>query len=123
MPKRKYSNKQMQIQLYKYIFNDFSVENTQVIIKKICGSFDLERCQMIFKQFFQNIFYTLTVLLKKENKIKDKKNLVFLPIDLKKDISNIEHLSYLFQDHSFGTFNRANLAWLTYALINNIDSK
>lgn len=122
MPKRKYSNKRMQIQLYNYIFNDFSVQNTQVIIKKICFRFYLRRCQIIFKQFFLNIFYTLSVLLKKENKIKHK-NLVFLPIDLKKDIENIEHLSYLFQDHSFGTFNSANLAWLTYALINNIDSK
>ena len=113
----------MQVQLYKYIFNNFSVKNTQVIIKKICFRFYLRRCQMIFKQFFLNIFYTLTVLLKKGNKIKHTNNLVFLPIDLKKDISNIEHLSYLFQDHSFGTFNSANLAWLTYALINQIDSK
>jgi len=128
--KNRYTKKQMQIKLYKSIFNDYSSDNLHKIIKKICINFNSQRCQKIFRDLIINIFYTLYWKVNKLNrnivynfskKIKNYKiNKFILPINLNNDLNNIEIFLYLFQDHTYGHFKYANLAWLTYSLIHNI---
>lgn len=126
----KYTKKQMQIKLYKSIFDDYSSDNLYKIIKKICINFNSERCQNIFRDLIINIFYTLyfkvnelnlNIVYEFSKQIKEFKiNKFILPINLDKDLNNIDIFLYLFQDHTYGTFKYANLAWLTYSLIHNI---
>lgn len=125
-----YSKKQMQINLYNNIFNNYSIANLTNVIKKVCLNFDKLRCQIIFRDLFINIFYTLFLQLQSFNKIivinfilqikNVTINKISLPIDMVNDLKNIENFCLLFQDHTFGHFDYANLAWLTYSLINNI---
>lgn len=120
----------MQTKLYNDIFNNYSFSNLTNVIQKVCLNFDRHRCQIIFRDLFINIFYTLFLKLELFDKriimkfIVQIKNINInkfsLPINIDRDLKNIENLCLLFQDHTFGHFSYANLAWLTYALINNI---
>jgi len=123
---RKITRKEyMQIKLYNNIFDNYSFENLDNIIKKICVRFYDDKCQDIFNEFIINMFYTFTLLIKNVdlnliNNFKKKSNYIkdtaFLPINLKKDSENIKMFLYLMQDHSFGEFKGANLAYLTYEI-------
>lgn len=133
MPKRKYSNEDMQIFLYNSIFDNFSAKNLENVIKKICINFNSDKCQDIFKEFIINIFYTIVIIkqnssniitplfIKKIHEFKEKslylKGTAILPINLNIQQDDIEYFLYLLQDHIVGTFKSANLAYLTYDLL------
>ena len=115
----------MQIKLYNDIFNNYSTVNLDNIIKKVCVRFYDDKCQDIFNEFIINMFYTFTLLIKNadlnlinnfKKKSKYTKDTAILPINLKKDSENIKMFLYLMQDHSFGEFKGANLAYLTYEI-------
>jgi len=133
MPKRKYSNEDMQIFLYNSIFDNYNVENLENVIKKICINFNSDMCKDIFKEFIINIFYTIVIIkqnssniitpsfIKKIHEFKEKssylKDTAILPINLNIQQDDIENFLYLLQVHTFGTFKSAHLAYLTHDLL------
>ena len=138
----KYTQEQMQKYLYKQLFSDdYSVSNTQEIIKKICGYFDTKKCQDIFIMLVINIFYNyinLSIVKKKiedmpisekqkvDSLIKKIKELtnnvkfnIKLNINTTKDIPLLLHFFQDLQDYTYGNNNVKNFAHISY-LIHNI---
>lgn len=140
----KYTKVQMQKYLYKQLFSDnYSVNNTQKIIKKMCGHFDTEKCQDIFIMLILNIFYNYINLSSVKTKIqnmnyseqktikdliKEIKELtnnlkydIKLNINTTKDVPLLLHFFLDLQDYTYGNNNVKNFARICF-LIHNIIS-
>jgi hypothetical protein len=116
-----------QIRLYNSIFYEYSFDNLEEEVKKVCKKkFHKLRCQMIFTSLITNIFYTLFLYLpittnrkitqEKFIKISPMTNIFILPIK-QEHLNSILAFCYLMQDHTFGNFKNAFLAQLLYDLI------
>lgn len=138
----KYTKEQMQKYLYKQLFSDnYSVNTTQNIIKKICGYFDTKKCQDIFIMLVINIFYNYINLSSTKSKIenmtdKQKETIKDLIKEVKEKINNVKfniklnmninkerplllHFFQDLQDYTYGNNNVKNFARISY-LIHNI---
>jgi len=117
-----------QTDLYNELFNNYSIDNTTRVIKKVCTQFTDEDCQTIFGELVVNIFVSLLDRWKNYNNPilfntfkENQKNLNFSVIfNIEPtQIGNIKHLMLLLQDHSWGPFVYSNLAWNVVELIDN----
>ena len=125
--RRQYTPKQMQINLYNKIFNNYSYENLDRAVKKTCPKgFTTNKCQEIFTTLIINMFYTLSIYLPSTSnrykiidhfiKIIPITSVTILPIK-EKQLEVIALFCDLMQDHSFGTFINAFLATVLKDLI------
>lgn len=98
------------------------------INKRCKGTFTKERCNVIFTDLVISIYFSLIKKYKEEPKnlsemldrvkrYERESGIKIEPTSIrisKDDIGGISELMYLLQDHSFGTFKNADIAFLVY---------
>jgi len=131
-----YSKDYMQKKLYHRIFNNYSDDTIPSIIKEFCkNDFSSKNCTYIFTELVVNIFFSILkdkkfksrefVKTKVEEFNKASKNFeptAKLQVNLNKhsdDYKNLIELLYLLQDHTWGIFENARLASLTWEVLQN----
>lgn len=135
----KYTQEQMQKYLYKQLFSEnYSVSNTQKIIKKMCGYFNTKKCQDIFIMLILNIFYSYINLSSVKTKIQNMNsyeqktikelinkikaltnNLKYnikLNINTTKDVPLLLNFFLDLQDYTYGNNNVKNFAHICFLI-------
>tara|TARA_B100000787_G_scaffold28048_1_gene18468 strand:- start:226 stop:1962 length:1737 start_codon:yes stop_codon:yes gene_type:complete len=106
--------------LHSLLSGNDVVINTKRTIDDICkGNFTLPKCQKKFTHFILNMYHTLNLKIPRYAPRVNKLMRLDYPkkggIERSYYDNNLKELCLLLQDHSFGNFPGANLAWDLYS--------